>query len=167
MARWINAKKDPALLEEYRRHHRENQRKYRAANPIKAKKQNKKDHRRLMSDPKRLEKKRHYAKERQRKYRLNNLEKVRASKRKSNYGLTAAQYAELLVRQEGLCAICHKPDGTIDRRTGKLFELSVDHDHATKKIRGLLCFRCNHGLGNFRDDADLLARASMYLKQSN
>jgi len=80
---------------------------------------------------------------------------VAATKRKGRYGITDEQYAEMLVRQEGRCAICRTPPR--DRA------LDVDHDHETGEIRGLLCRNCNKGLGEFRDDAKLIQRAIDYL----
>ena len=44
--------------------------------------------------------------------------------------------------------------------------LSIDYNHNTGKIRKLLCHRCNHGLGNFLDDIDLLSKAIQYLKDN-
>ena len=41
--------------------------------------------------------------------------------------------------------------------------LAIDHCHSTGKIRGLLCDRCNHGLGHFKDDINLLIKAIEYL----
>lgn len=76
---------------------------------------------------------------------------------KSNYGITEEEYALMLENQDRRCAICHK-------KTSK--RLHVDHDHKTGKIRGLLCQKCNHGLGQFNDDTDLLHRASEYLIKS-
>ena len=43
--------------------------------------------------------------------------------------------------------------------------LSIDHDHNTNTVRGLLCNKCNQGLGFFDDSIDLLQGAMLYLKQ--
>jgi len=71
------------------------------------------------------------------------------------YGLTVEEYKLLLDGQGGTCAICRKVDGDIS--------LSVDHDHMTGKIRGLLCSLCNKGLGHFDDNPVLLQQALDYL----
>jgi hypothetical protein len=63
----------------------------------------------------------------------------------------------MIEAQGGLCAIC---EGPLERP-------HVDHDHETGKVRGVLCFNCNGGLGKFADSADLLQRAAEYLQQSN
>ena len=68
------------------------------------------------------------------------------------YGITAEHADRMLAEQGGLCAICREAPG-----------VHVDHDHATERVRGLLCFNCNQALGNFRDRRDLLLRAAMYL----
>lgn len=68
------------------------------------------------------------------------------------YGITAADHAALVVKQDGRCAICRR-----EKR------LVIDHDHETDEIRGLLCHRCNSGLGYFGDDLTLLAAAMQYL----
>jgi hypothetical protein len=59
---------------------------------------------------------------------------------------------ELLVAQGGKCAICFSPDPN-----------QLDHCHDTGKIRGVLCVRCNLGLGAFADDPTLLEQAIEYL----
>lgn len=73
------------------------------------------------------------------------------------YDLTAEQYAALLELQDGRCAIC--------RGAPKSQRLSVDHDHRTGRVRGLLCSRCNHDLlGAAHDSLELLTRAAGYLE---
>lgn len=74
------------------------------------------------------------------------------------YGMTLEEYQQRLTDQNGLCAIC----GT-DQPRGPANVLAVDHDHKTKKVRGLLCQTCNTGLGLFADDVSLLASAIQYL----
>lgn len=75
----------------------------------------------------------------------------------ARYGLTLATYDELLRSQGGVCAIC-------ERECHKNRLLSVDHDHSTGKVRGLLCHNCNAGIGQLGDDPALLRRALEYLE---
>lgn len=70
-----------------------------------------------------------------------------------NYGLTPEQFRALFDAQNGLCAICQEP----------MEDPHVDHSHETGKVRGLLCARCNSGLGFFKDDPEALLRARLYL----
>ena len=72
------------------------------------------------------------------------------------YGLTLGDYEALSDAQGGNCAICLGPDETGRR-------LAVDHCHETGKVRGLLCGRCNAGLGFFRDAPNVLRQAAEYL----
>lgn len=80
-------------------------------------------------------------------------------------GITLDQYDELLAGQGGGCAICGK------RKPGGQGRFHVDHDHACcpgarscgRCVRGLLCSRCNVGLGSFQDDVDRLTAAAAYL----
>lgn len=77
----------------------------------------------------------------------------------SKYRLTLAEYEAMVESQGGLCALCEKvPNG------GKNKKLHIDHDHATGRIRGLLCHGCNTGLGNLREDVELLRKAIIYLE---
>jgi hypothetical protein len=69
------------------------------------------------------------------------------------YGIGQAEFAELLAEQGGVCAICRALDPQ-----------HVDHDHRTGWVRGILCFNCNGGLGQFRDNPEYLASAITYLK---
>ena len=82
-------------------------------------------------------------------------QRSRATFRERLYGMTFEQYTGLFERQEGRCAICHEAAGEL--------ALAADHDHESGAIRGLLCSRCNNGLGSFRDDPVLLQTAIAYL----
>jgi hypothetical protein len=77
------------------------------------------------------------------------------------YNITVKEYNQMLDAQQGECAICHRNHTTLNGR--KKF-LCVDHDHDTKEIRGLLCDKCNRGIGLFNDNKYLLQRAINYLK---
>ena len=80
---------------------------------------------------------------------------------KRRYGLTKADVARMAEEQNHCCAICGTPEK--EMRNGITRHLAVDHDHGTGAIRGLLCQSCNTGLGKFRDDPLILARAIAYL----
>ena len=69
------------------------------------------------------------------------------------YGLTPDALQELVAQQGGVCAICKERPA-----------VHVDHDHVTGAVRGVLCFPCNAGLGQFRDRADILRTAIDYLE---
>jgi Recombination endonuclease VII len=69
------------------------------------------------------------------------------------YGITGEEADALLESQGGLCAICRSAPAK-----------HVDHDHATGAVRALLCFNCNGGLGQFRDDPGLLHLAAFYVE---
>jgi hypothetical protein len=72
------------------------------------------------------------------------------------FGITQSEYDAMLAAQGGACAIC-------DRSPREGSSLHVDHDHGTGRIRGLLCFRCNGGLGQFAEDVDRLVAATGYV----
>jgi hypothetical protein len=73
------------------------------------------------------------------------------------YKISIEEYNYLLKKQNGVCAICLNID--------KTRKLAVDHDHETMKVRGLLCFSCNIGLGYFKDSRILLIQAIKYLNK--
>jgi predicted nucleic acid-binding Zn ribbon protein len=78
------------------------------------------------------------------------------------YGITPEQWAEMLAAQNGVCAICQTTEwGGYHNRP------HADHDHKTKRFRGILTQRCNLGLGNFDDDPLRLASAIVYLTRDN
>jgi hypothetical protein len=84
---------------------------------------------------------------------------VRRAKYKRKYGITTKEAEQLLIAiQTGVCAIC---GGNRDKR-----RLHIDHDHNTGKIRGILCGKCNRGLGHFADNSDWLHKAGDYIKDS-
>lgn len=84
----------------------------------------------------------------------------------ARYGITREFADELLAKQGKKCAVC--------RREATLSDLAIDHDHdccpkggsCGRCVRGLLCGLCNLGLGSFRDDADVLAQAIAYLRET-
>lgn len=82
----------------------------------------------------------------------------RAQQLESKYQITEAIYAEMLLRQNGVCAIC--------RCHQRYKRLAVDHDHKTGQVRGLLCEQCNHGLGRFFDSPFRLRNAAAYLEKA-
>jgi hypothetical protein len=88
---------------------------------------------------------------------------ARESFLRRNYGITHDDYLELLAAVNNECEICGAGEGA-SKRNNKWTHLSVDHVHETGKIRGILCDRCNPGLGMFRDDPDLLEKAAAYLR---
>ena len=120
--------------------------------------------------------------ERLRKWRAANPDKVRAQQKRSNrqkqqsdyydknnevifenyikrtYNIDLNKYNSLLSEQQGVCAICKK-ECVSGRR------LAIDHNHDTGEVRGLLCCKCNRGLGNLNDDLELLRQAVLYLER--
>ena len=76
------------------------------------------------------------------------------------YGISLEEYNNKLIEQDFKCKIC----GThISNLTKNLF---VDHNHSNGKIRGLLCHKCNSGLGMFNENINTLTKAISYLKDN-
>jgi len=88
-------------------------------------------------------------------YRIKNSKK---NLLKYRYGISEDEYNEKQRTQNGRCAICNRPQSEFTER------FSVDHSHSTGQIRGLLCHRCNLGIGLFMDDDTLILKAYNYLK---
>jgi len=80
---------------------------------------------------------------------------------KYKYGITLDDYNLMLEEQNMSCAICGSTDPG-----RKNANFAVDHDHKTNEIRGLLCHRCNMGLGYFDDDPVQLKQAATYLESN-
>lgn len=85
-------------------------------------------------------------------------DKNRDQKYRIHYGITLDQYNEMFAEQEGRCKICNTHQTELKKK------LHVDHNHETGVIRGLLCQACNHALGLFKEDSNIVKSASEYLK---
>jgi hypothetical protein len=82
----------------------------------------------------------------------------------AKYGITAAQFAEMLLAQGGKCACC----GVQFNMEGKASERAcVDHNHFSNEIRDLLCGRCNLAAGNVLDSSVRAEKLAAYLKKWN
>jgi hypothetical protein len=76
------------------------------------------------------------------------------SHRRKRYGIDEEQYKNMVLSQNNICAICNNTSNKT---------LHVDHDHVTGKVRGLLCYSCNTGIGLLKEDINTLTRAIEYL----
>ncbi len=93
-----------------------------------------------------------------RRHRNRKLDSAWERSLKRLYGIDAADYAALLKKQEGKCAICKAAKNNKGKQ-----RFDVDHDHKTGIVRGLLCSRCNRKLG-FLDDNAFVVSALKYLR---
>ena len=91
-----------------------------------------------------------------REYQIKVRDRTRHQQRYRDYGITKEQSVELLRQQDSKCAIC------LEHIT--LANCDVDHSHTTGKVRGLLCPKCNRGIGLLGDSTDNLIRAIKYLE---
>jgi len=78
--------------------------------------------------------------------------------REKQTGLSESEYQRLFALQKGVCAICKRV-----QNSSRYTRLAGDHCHKTGKLRGLLCFNCNTGIGLFKDDPERLLSAVSYL----
>lgn len=90
----------------------------------------------------------------------------RPSKLKRLYGITVEDYNRMLVEQRGGCAICGSTDAKHRKYTrAKVAAFSVDHDHKTGNVRGLLCNHCNRAVGLINDNPNVAASMASYLSR--
>lgn len=114
-----------------------------------------------MQEPEWIKKRAEYdAKYRKKKF-VSDREKMLLKK----YKITVDHYNQLLLSQNGVCAICES-DKNSKSCKGGLKSFAVDHCHKSEKIRGLLCDRCNRGIGLFKDNRKVLIKAARYLKRN-
>ena len=146
----------PRILSDQQRleHRRDKNRRYREANRDKIRDLNRKRARKgYEENPER-------SKECTKRYRAANPEKLFETQLRK-YGITPGQYRDRLAAQEGKCAICKT------ETPGGHGRFHVDHDHATGEFRGILCHRCNVGLGYMKDDPVILQGAISYLAKGS
>ena len=160
MRRWIASNREH--LQKYKRQYRIRNRshilayrkQYRIKNISRIKAQQKAW---LRVNPRTPEQIKRYKKDSRGKTKRKYLKTERNRKYLRRYGLTTIQYNEMLSLQNNVCFLCRRsnPNGRA---------LAVDHDHTTKRVRKLLCDRCNKGLGHFEDNLPLMKKAVQYLK---
>lgn len=143
--------------EERKKRNRDKAARYRKANPEKIREIQRKSNAKRSLIPEISEAKRDY----QARYREANAETLRHKERERKFGISREIYSQMLQAQNGVCAICGNPETAT--RLGVVKALSVDHCHATGRIRGLLCSDCNTGIGKLKDDLKILQSAIQYL----
>lgn len=137
--------------------------KYYYADPVKTKAKKKRLYKKRRENPLLVNK----DNERTRLDRKNNPGKYKFANIKRRYGITKEDYLKILSNQGGVCAICGGPPNGM----GNGFH--VDHDHSYcpgnktcgKCVRGLICSKCNCGIGNLCDDINILSSAIKYLRR--
>lgn len=80
------------------------------------------------------------------------------------YNITLDEYNALLEKQGGVCAICGREEEIKNPSARSRSSLAVDHCHETGRVRGLLCFKCNTGIGALGDTVESLRKAIRYLE---
>ena len=128
---------------------------------------NKKKENKLKGTEKQKEKWKRHSKKRKQWLKPANKEKMRLRHLEKKYGMSEQDYKNMLLQQGGVCKLCGGLETRVDKITGVVIQLAIDHCHETNKVRGLLCGKCNRALGGFQDRVDLLQKAIEYLKETN
>lgn len=121
--------------------------------PYKDKKEKKKNNRQYYKDNREKKLKQH------KQWYQNNRKEVRKYFMMRRYGLSHEEWLEIWEDQDGKCAICKELFTTPS-------DAFIDHNHKTDEVRGLLCNRCNLGLGIFEDDPKIMINAIEYLSKN-
>lgn len=100
-----------------------------------------------------------------RAYRAAGYQRPPGGNLRANYGITFAEYSRMVIAQCGSCAICGAIPGAQPDANKKISKLVVDHDHATGRVRSLLCYMCNLMLGQSDDDPRRLRDGANYLEE--
>ncbi len=111
--------------------------------------------RRIAKDPDYPKKRAEYSRQWQLKNKARTKQLARQWHLLTTYNLTEEQFDAMIKNQGGVCVIC----GSIP----KIF--AVDHNHQTGAVRKLLCRPCNAGLGQFKEDPNILRKAATYLEE--
>jgi hypothetical protein len=77
------------------------------------------------------------------------------------YGISMQEYRRLWLKQNGVCAICRQPEHSERNNL-----LTVDHDHVSGHVRGLLCSHCNRAIGLLQDDPKVITAAAAYVSRT-
>lgn len=93
-------------------------------------------------------------------------QKQNNTRRKRIFNLSPEDYDKIEKEQNFVCAICKKSEIRINKNRNFTNKLSVDHDHITGKVRGLLCHACNAGIGLLRENIENLENAINYLNKN-
>lgn len=96
-------------------------------------------------------------------HRDQNRNSYRDKSLRASFGISLAEYEEMLASQGNVCGACGGAE--TDTHYGKLRRMAVDHCHTSGRIRGILCGSCNKGIGHFKDDPVLLRKAADYLER--
>lgn len=97
-------------------------------------------------------------KARSKQWVIDNPEKTKERHLKRTYGITLQEYNDLLQKQQDLCSTCKTHKSAFD------YDLHVDHNHITGKVRGLLCGDCNRAIGMLKDSTTIVSNVLDYLK---
>jgi len=98
------------------------------------------------------------------RYYADNEDRFRENAYRSKYGIGVDDYERMYDEQGGVCALCSKPETAREKWNGKVRRLAVDHCHETGRVRGLLCYRCNHIISCLGDNLNSALKLVRYME---